>query len=296
MRKKIIFNSDTWTDIAICTILFFITFIALYPLWFVLIASFSKPGFIASGQVVLLPKGFTLNAYRKLLRTSSIWLGYRNSLFYTVFGTLINMLVTIPCAYALSRPLLPGRKLFSFLFIFTMYFSGGLIPNYMLYTQLHLTNTIWVLLLPGAVNVFNLIIARSFFDSSIPEALLEATKIDGGSYTRFFLSVALPLSKAMLAVLVLFYALGHWNSYFNAMVYIHDMNIQTLQVIIKGITATLDTSVMDTLEFEEIERIVEEKQLLKYSIVVVSVVPMMCLYPFIQKYFISGIMIGAIKG
>jgi len=289
-------NSDTITDIVICLILFCMMVIAIYPIWFVLIASFSKPAYIAQGRVTIFPMGFTLSAYEKLLGNKSIWIGYRNSLFYTFFGTLINMVVTLPCAYALSRPRLPGRKLFSFIFIFTMYFSGGLIPSYMLITSLHLNNTIWVLLLPGAVGVFNLIIARSFFESSIPEALLEAARIDGASYTRFFLTIALPLSKAMIAVLVLFYALGHWNSYFSAMIYIQNPKLQTLQVVIKGITASLDASVTETMDSKEMERIIEQKQLLKYSIVVVSIVPMMCLYPFIQRYFISGIMIGAIKG
>ncbi len=296
MAKKYI-NTDVVTDIVIDILLVFMTALALYPLWFVLIASFSKPSYIALGQVTIVPRGFTLNAYRRMLTNESIWLGYRNSLFYTFFGTLGNLITTLPCAYALSRPQLPGRKVFSFLFIFTMYFSGGLIPSYLLMTKLHLINTIWVLIIP-TVSVFNLIIARSFFEGSIPEALFEATKIDGGSYTRFFFSVVLPLSKALIAVLTLFYALGHWNTYFNAMIYIQDPKKQTLQVIIKGITANLDNtlSTNEMLDTKEYQRLFEEKQLMKYSIVVVSIVPMLLLYPFIQRYFVGGIMIGAVKG
>lgn len=289
-------RGDKVVDGIIMAILILVALICLYPIWFTVIASVSNPTYISNGQVILWPKGFNLDAYRRLLDNRQIWIGYRNTIFYTVVGTCFDLAVTLPCAYALSRYKLPGRRWLMLLFLFAMYFSGGIIPNYLLYNQLGMINTIWVLLLPGTLNVYNMIIARSFFESSIPEPVFESAKIDGASYTRFFVQFALPLSKAMIAVISLLYALGHWNAYLGPRMYLQSPNLQTLQVIIRDITARLDTSLVEDMSSEELVRQVQEKQLMKYAVVIVSIIPMMMAYPFIQRYFVGGIMIGAVKG
>lgn len=289
-------KGDKILDSFIIAVLVILGIISLYPIYYVIIASVSNPHYISTGQVVFAPRGLNVMAYEKLLNNREIWVGYRNSIFYTVFGTAINLAVTLPCAYALSRKSLPGRRFFSLMFIFTMYFSGGMVPSYILLNTLHMLNTPWALLLPGAVSVFDLIVARSFFESSIPEAVFESARIDGSSITRFFFQIALPLSPAMIAVLALLYALIHWNSYFNAMIYIQNPKIQTLQVIIKNITAKLDPTLIETMTSDEIARQVQEQQLLKFAVVVVSFVPLFLAYPFIQRFFIRGVMIGAVKG
>ncbi len=289
-------RGDRALDAFIIVVLAVITMLTLYPLYFVVIASFSNPTAISNGRVVLWPVGLNVSAYRKLLATSRIWVGYRNSLFYTVFGTLINLVVTVSAGFSLSRRSLPGRRLLIIFFTITMYVSGGMIPTYLQLRSLKMLNTIWALLIPGAVSVYNMIIARSFFESSIPESIYESAHIDGAGMLRCYTQFALPLSKPMIAVLTLFFALVHWNSYFNAMIYITDDKIQTLQVIIKQITATISTALAETMTDEEMIRQVQEKQLLKYAIVVVSVVPMVLMYPFVQRYLIQGVMIGAVKG
>lgn len=270
--------------------------VTLYPMYYVLIASVSHPLFISTGQVLLIPKGLNTHAYSALLEDARIWLGYRNSLFYTTVGTSLNLLVTLPCAYALSRPKLPGRKAFFFFFIFTMYFSGGVTPTYLLVSRLNLINTVWIMIIPGSVGVFNLLIARNFFQENIPEELYDSARIDGASVTRFFIGFVLPLSKAIIAVLALFFALSRWNDYFNALIYLQDDNLQTLQVIIRSITAKLDTSMVESIDPGKVSAIIQKKQLLKYAVVVVSIAPMLLLYPVIQRYFVTGIMLGAVKG
>ena len=242
------------------------------------------------------PKGISLNAYKLLLQRSDVWIGYRNSIFYTVVGTCLNMIVTLPAAYALSRKELAGRRWIMLYFTFTMFFNGGMIPTYMLVRDLKLVNTPWALLLPTILNVFNLIIARTFFESTIPDAMIEAATIDGASNAKTFFSIVLPLSPAIIAVLILYYGLAHWNSYFNAMIYISDQSLQTLQVIIKNIMAAIDVTTTDGLSPEVIAERIKTKELVKYAVVVVSTVPALAIFPFVQKYFVKGVMVGAIKG
>ena len=289
-------KEDRLLNLVINVVLGLATIFAIYPLWYVLIASFSNPQNIATGKVLLFPVGFNASAYTKLFSDMRIWVGYKNSIFYTVVGTAISLALTLPCAYALSRPRLPGRKILSFFFVFTMYFSGGLVPSYLLLNSLKMLNTVWAVLLPGAVSSFNLIVARSFFESNIPEPLYESATIDGASYIRFFFSFVIPLSKAVIAVLMLFYGLVQWNAYFAPMVYLQSRDLQPLQVVIAGITATLDASVSETTSGAELMRIIEERQLIKYSIVIVSALPMFFVYPLVYRHFQKGIMIGAIKG
>lgn len=288
---------DRVLDAAIILLLILITVVTLYPLYLVLISSVSNPTLISSGQVYLIPKGFNIDAYKKLLDTSQVWIGYRNSLFYMIVGTMIQMLVTVSAGFALSRRTLPGRAVFTVFFIVTMYVNGGMIPMYILMRDLRLLNRVWALLLPEAMNVYHMIIARSYFENGIPEEIYESVYMDGGDMFRCYWQFAIPLAKPMLAVLALYFALGHWNSYMNAMIYITDDKIQTLQVIIKRITVSV-SNVVDSISVSTADQMqsVQQTQLLKYAVVVVSSVPMILLYPFVQRYLIQGMMIGAVKG
>ena len=238
---------------------------------------------------------FTVDGYKEILRHAEIWVGYRNTIFYTVVGTVIGLAVNIPAAYALSRHDLVGRKIITFFFIFTMFFNGGLIPTYFTIRDFGLYNSFWVMVLPFSVVVYHIIIARTFFDSSLPQGLLDAAQIDGCSNLRFFFQIALPLSKAVLAVIALYTAVAQWNAYFNALVYIKDDGLKPLQLIVRNILITNQSiaGTGDGLAAQEARRLSE---LMKYAVIIVTTVPIMCVYPFVQKYFSKGVMIGAIKG
>ena len=274
--------------------LFFI--LVLYPCIYVVSASFSSGNAVQSGKVVLLPVDFSLDGYKTIFNTPTVWIGFRNSLLYMVIGTLINVAMTVTAAYALTRNDLPGRNGIMLLFTFTMFFSGGLIPTYMVVQSLHILNTPWALFLPGAIGVYYLIIARTFIKNSIPHEMLEAAQIDGCSDIAYFLKIVLPLSKALIAVLVLFYGVAHWNAYFNAMLYLNDADKYTLPIILKQIliSSQIDPSSVTDPELQmQIARIAN---VIKYALIVVTMVPIIALYPFIQKYFVKGVMIGSIKG
>ena len=267
----------------------------LYPLVYILSASFSSAEAITSGRMWLYPVDFSLVGYRYILKYDAIWLGYRNTLFYTFAGTLINVAMTMTCAYGLSRRGMRGRRFFTMLFTFTMIFSGGMIPNYLLMKNLRILNTVWCMLLPGAISAYNLIVAKTFIENSIPGDLLEAARIDGCSDVRFFFSIVLPLSKAILAVLLLMYAAAHWNAYFNAFLYLTDKKLYPLQIFLRQILVQSNMSA-DMLDPEAMAQMQTLQQILKYAVIVVSTAPMLCLYPFVQKYFRQGVMIGSIKG
>ena len=267
----------------------------LYPLVYILSASFSSAEAITSGRMWLYPVDFSLVGYKYILKYDAIWLGYRNTLFYTFAGTLINVAMTMTCAYGLSRRGMRGRRFFTMLFTFTMIFSGGMIPNYLLMKNLKILNTVWCMLLPGAISAYNLIVAKTFIENSIPGDLLEAARIDGCSDVRFFFSIVLPLSKAILAVLLLMYAAAHWNAYFNAFLYLTDKKIYPLQIFLRQILVQSNMSA-DMLDPEAMAQMQTLQQILKYAVIVVSTAPMLCLYPFVQKYFRQGVMIGSIKG
>ena len=267
----------------------------LYPLVYILSASFSSADAITSGRMWLYPVDFSLVGYKYILKYDAIWLGYRNTLFYTFAGTLINVAMTITCAYGLSRRGMRGRRFFTMLFTFTMIFSGGMIPNYLLMKDLKILNTVWCMLLPGAISAYNLIVAKTFIENSIPGDLLEAARIDGCSDVRFFFSIVLPLSKAILAVLLLMYAAAHWNAYFNAFLYLTDKKLYPLQIFLRQILVQSNMSA-DMLDPEAMAQMQTLQQILKYAVIVVSTAPMLCLYPFVQKYFRQGVMIGSIKG
>ncbi len=269
--------------------------IVLYPLYFVVIASFSSPNAVSAGKVWFYPVGFTLDGYRELLKHADIWIGYRNTIAYTLMGTLIGIAVNIPAAYALSRKDLAGRGFFTFLFVFTMFFSGGLIPTYLTVQDFHLYDTFWVMVLPFSVSVYNIIVARTFFSTSIPSDLWDAAQIDGCGNIRYFFQIVIPLSKAVIAVIGLWTAVWHWNSYFNALIYLKDPNLYPLQLILRDILITNNMqSAMGTGEAAQIA--LRKAALMRYAVIIVSTVPIMVFYPFVQKYFNQGVMIGAVKG
>lgn len=276
--------------------------VTAYPLIYVLSASFSSPEYLATGEIVLFPKGFTTKAYKLVFEYKEIWIGYANTIFYTVAGTVLNLVATLPAAYALSRNNLKGRKLITAFMLVTMYFSGGMIPTYLNIYELGLVNTRAYMLIGGLVSVYNVIVARTFFANSIPSALHDAASIDGCNDFQTFTKIVLPLSKPIIVVLALYYGVGHWNSYFNAMVYLQDRDKYPLQVFLKEILieGQMQGDVMS--QFGDTESMIHAMEmagindLMKYAIIVVSVVPMMLIYPKLHKYFEKGVMIGSVKG
>lgn len=292
-RKKTAF------DIGLTIFVLIVFVIAVYPLYFVVIASVSEPHLVSTGQVFFLPKGITWEGYQKVLNDREIWTGYRNTIFYTVFGTVLNLVITLPAAYALSRKQLAGRKLFTLLILFTMFFNGGMIPTYILVKGLHLTDTIWALILPCAASAYNIVVARTYFENSIPKELEEAARIDGCSDFKAFFRIILPLSAPIVAVMTLFYGIFHWNSYFDGMIYLSDRNLFPLQVILREILSVAQTSASQTMSAEDAITMAEQARiadLVKYVIMIVATAPVMLIYPFVQKYFVKGIMIGSVKG
>lgn len=297
MRKfKDYSRGDKIFVILIGIVLTFFFIAVLYPCIFVISASFSSGAAVQSGRVVLFPVDFSLDGYKTVFNTPTIWTGYRNSILYTVAGTLINLFMTLIAAYCMSRHDLPGRNSIMLAFTFTMFFNGGLIPMYMQVQSLHLLNSPLALMLPGAISVYNMIVARTFFMNTIPRELLEASQIDGCSDLRYFISIVLPLSKAIIAVLTLFYAVGHWNAYFNAMIYLHDKNLYPLTLFLREIlmSSQIDPSTVSDPEMQA--RLADIAAVIKYALIMVSVVPVLLIYPFVQKYFVTGVMIGSVKG
>ncbi len=287
---------DRTFDIALGILLAIFVIIVVYPLYFVVLASVSDPLLVSKGQVLLWPKEMSLFGFQKVFEDTRIWIGLRNTVIYTVLGTIINMAATLPAAYALSRKDMRGRKTVMMFFVFTMFFNGGLVPTYLLMQKLHLVNTIWVFILPFAVNVYNLIIARTFFENSIPTELYESAALDGCSDFKFFVSMVMPLSKAVVSVIMLYYMVAHWNDFFTGLIYIRDQKLNPLQLVLReiliannvfaaggtgGSLSSYDQMYADTV---------------KYAIIIISSLPMLIIYPFIQKYFEKGVMIGAIKG
>jgi putative aldouronate transport system permease protein len=295
-RKKIKHSKqDTFFNVVVYVLSFVILLIVLYPLYFVVIASFSDPYAVSGGQVWLVPKGFTLAGYKELLKHNEIWNGYANTIMYTAVGTLIGLAVNISAAYSLSRKDLVGRKFFMLLFVFTMFFNGGLIPTFMTIKEFNLYNTFTVMVLPFSVSVFNIIVARTFFQSSIPADLWDAAQIDGCGNLRYFFMIVLPLSKAIIAVLGLWMAVGTWNSYFGALIYLKDSSRYPLQLILRNILIVNNMEgAMGTGEAAEIA--LRLSNMMRYSVIIISTIPIMCIYPFIQKHFNQGVMIGAVKG
>ncbi|GIP35397.1 carbohydrate ABC transporter permease [Paenibacillus sp. J2TS4] len=282
--------------ITIYIVLSLILLIVIYPLIFVLSASISNPEYLLRGEIWLLPKDITFDGYVKVFQNKDILNGYKNTIMYTVLGTAINLLLTVMAAYPLSRNDFYGRNYITALMVFTMFFSGGMIPMYLLIKDLHMLNTIWALLLPGAVSVYNVIIMRTFFQTSIPNEIQEAAAIDGCSNIQTLLRIVLPLSAPIIAVMVLFYAVGHWNAFFNALIYLTDRDKYPLQIILREILIQENMDEMTSRIDEDIIKHMMQVEGLKYAVVVVANLPVLLLYPFLQKYFVKGVMIGALKG
>ena len=285
---------DSIFEVVIYLLCMTIFFSVLYPLYFVVIASFSDPVRVLIGDIWLIPKGITFVGYSKIFADTRIWIGYANTIIYTVFGTFVSIIVTLPAAYALSRSDFRARRGIMIFFIITMFFNGGLVPSYLLIQKIKLVDTLWVMVIPFCVNVFYLIIARTFFENNISKELRDAASIDGCSNTRFFLKIALPLSKAIIAVIALYYAVGQWNEFFRALIYLRNDKRFPLQIILMNILVRNDTRNTTGL-MGELERM-QLASIIKYGLIIVSMVPILLVYPFIQKYFTKGIMIGSIKG
>ncbi len=266
----------------------------IYPLWFIIIASFSNPADVANGNVWIWPKKWVVDGYRELFKVSAIWRSYANTIMYTVAGTFFALLVNITAGYAMSRKDMVGRKWINYFYIIPMFISGGLIPIYLIVKDFNLIDTIWVMIVPFSVSTYNIIVARTFFNSSLPEGLWESAQIDGCGTIRYFLQFVLPLSKAIIAVIGLWTAVGIWNSWFNSLIYLQSENLQPLQLLLRRILIS-NQSLLGAATGEMASELRRLSEMMKYASIVVSTVPILCLYPFLQKYFNQGVMIGAIK-
>lgn len=272
------------------------TIMVAYPLVYVLSSSLSSGAAVSAGRVLLWPVDFSLRGYEAVFNHRNILSGYRNTLMYTVVGTAFNITVTMICAYPLSRRDMQWKKFYMIIFVITMYFSGGLIPTYMVINNLGLINNFWVMVLPGLMGVYNMIVARTFIMSTIPLEVLESAQIDGCSDVHYFFRIVLPLSKAIIAVMGLFYGVSHWNAYFNAMIYLSKPAMYPLQLILRQILVLNQVSMNDMMDPELIAANIGMADLLKFSLIVVATLPILAIYPFAQKYFIKGIMVGSLKG
>ena len=275
--------------------LFVVLLVVLYPLVFVVSSSFSSPVAVSSGRVWLWPVDFSLRGYQVTLSNPQIITGYANSLYYTFFGTLISVVTTVLVAYPLSRRTLYGRNAIMIFIVFTMLFSGGLIPTYLVVKELGMLNTRWALLIPGAIAAWQVIIARTFFQVNIPEELAEAAELDGCNDLRFLVKIVIPLSQPIIAVLVLMYAVAQWNAYFDALLYLKSANLEPLQLVLRSILI-LNTTTSGSMEASVMIERQQMADLLKYSLIVVGSLPVLLIYPFAQRYFVRGMLIGSIKG
>ncbi|CAM4341434.1 putative aldouronate transport system permease protein [Paenibacillus endophyticus] len=275
--------------------------IVAYPVVYMISASISDPKLVGSGEMWLLPKGITFEGYERVFQNKSIWTGYGNTILYTVVGTAINLFVTLPAAYALSRKDFAGRNFFMGMFMVTMFFGGGLVPSYLLIKELGMVNTIWAIVIPSAASIWNIIVARTFFQSSIPKELQEAAQIDGCSNIRLFMKIILPLSMPIIAVMALFYGVGNWNSYFSALIYLNDAAKYPLQLVLRQILVLQEMSAqgggaIDASTASALNSKAEIAALVKYSVIIVATAPIIAVYPFLQRYFVQGVMIGSVKG
>lgn len=300
MKKKIKINGDKVFDAVNILILLAVLVICAYPVWFIVIASISNPDFVNTGKVWLIPKDVSFTGYKNLFNDSSIMRGYFNTLLYTVGGTLINLLVTLPAAYALSRKDFVGRKFFNIMFLVTMFFGGGLIPTFITVKNLGLYNNPWVMVILGATSMTNIIITRTFFQTNIPDELQEAAQIDGCGNLRLFCQIVLPISTAIIAVMALFFAVTHWNGYFVAMIYIRDEKWKPLQIVMREILLQSQFNAEMLQQGGDTAGMLQEElraaEQIRYALIVVASIPVMLLYPFIQKYFVKGVTVGAVKG
>ncbi len=294
MKQKHL-SSDTVFDVINFTLLTIGFLLTVYPLYFVVIASFSDPVAVNSGQVILLPKRITLDGYREVFAYDPLWRGYANTFIYTGLGTIINLIMTLGAGYALSRKDLWGRRFFTFMFAFTMIFNGGLIPRFLLVRNLGILNTVWAMVLPNAVIFIYLVMARTFFNQTIPGELLDSSRIDGCGNLRFFFKIVLPLSPALIAIITLYYAVFHWNAFFDALLFLSKREKHPIQLVLRDLIIMNESASMETdpMAADEKQRLAN---LIKFSAIIFSTLPILMFYPFLQRYFVKGVMIGAIKG
>ena len=292
-------TSDRVFTAVILFIVFIVLILTIYPVYYVLVASFAEPRVVNNGNILLYPVGFSLRGYQRVFSESRVFTGYMNTIFYTFCGVLFGLAMCLPAGYALSRKDVPLRGLIMGILVFTMYFGGGAIPFFILTRNLGLMNTRLVLIIYGGVSVYNIILIRTFFQNQIPGELLEAAFIDGCGNAQFFFKIALPLSKAIISVIGLYLAVGYWNNYYNAMMYVSDNRKWPLQLYLKELLASAESAALrqaDDLEGDSNATAAYYAQTVKYGLIVVSTVPLFCLYPFIQKFFTKGVMIGSLKG
>ena len=287
--------ADMVFDLIKIIVLGFACIVIIYPLYYVLVASFTEPQIVNSGKLLLYPEELFLGGYQRILQYKPVWTGYWNTIRYTVVGTAISLFATVPCAYALSRKDLFMRRQLMFLFTFTMFFTGGMIPLYLVIRNLNLYNTIGAMTLPSAVSVWNLIVCRSFFESTLPDELLEAARIDGCTDYNFFFGIVLPLSSTIIAVMILFYATTLWNSFMNAHIFLSDGSKMPLSVVLRNLIMVNQARNL-TADAKQIVMRQKMAEQLKYGIIVVAALPLLVSYPFLQKYFTKGVMVGSIKG
>lgn len=298
-------KSDMAFDIVNITLILIILIVIIYPLYFTVIASFSDPYSVANGTVKLFPVKVTLDSYRNVFKNHDIWMGYLNSMGYTVLGTLLSLALTLPAAYVLSKKFLPFRSILSWYFLFTMYFGGGLIPTYLLVQKIGLLNKPYTLIILGSFSVFNMIVTRVYFETSIPDELYEAANIDGASHFRQFFTIALPLASPIIAVIALYYAVGRWNDYYTALIYLSKNRYMPLQMVLRSIL--MQNAAVNTLSVAERAQMTAEQlaeasrkayaaEGMKYSLIFIASAPLLIAYPFVQKYFVKGMMIGSLKG
>lgn len=289
-------TGDKLFDFGVYFILTLVLIIILYPLYFVVIASFSDPLSVMAGEVTFWPVNFNTESYRLVFKNSQVLTGYRNTILYTVAGTVVNLIMSIAAAYPMAQRNLKGKGLFIGMMVFTMFFAGGMIPSYINLNNLGMIDTFWVMIIPNAISVYNVMIMRTFFSTSIPYELQEAAFVDGASHIRILRSIVLPLSKPILAVMVLFYAVSHWNSYFNALLYLSDQNRYPLQLVLRAILIQSQASEESFAGIGNTYSRMLLSETMKYALIIVSSVPVLILYPFLQKYFVHGVMIGSVKG
>ena len=297
MKQKQGLSSEKVFDIVNGAFLLLLVILVAYPLYYILIASISDPYEVYAGRTFLLPSKITFEGYKRVFKESSIATGYLNSIYYTVLGTVISVALVMMTGYCMSKKTLPFRRLIMIFFVFTMYFGGGLIPTFIVVSKMHLLNTVWALILPGGVSVYNVIVVRTFFENSIPAELYEAANIDGSGNLRTFIKIALPLSKPIMAVMVIFTMVAYWNDWFTALIYMGDKSKFPLQLALRQILiqSQATAQMMGNMDggYAEANKITE---LIKFASIVVGSVPMLIAYPFVQKYFEKGFMAGAVKG
>ncbi|WP_026492072.1 MULTISPECIES: carbohydrate ABC transporter permease [unclassified Butyrivibrio] len=295
MHKIRKYSQDTFINILFYIIAVIMMIAILYPLWFVIIASISNPYDVANGRLWLFPQQVDIRGYKELLAQEKIWLSYINTIIYTVVGTIIALVVNISAGYAMSRKDLPYRKLVNIFYVIPMFVGGGLVPTYLVVKNFGFLDSFWVMVIPFAASSYNIIVARTFFETSVPESLWEAAQIDGCGTIRFFLEFILPLSKAILAVVGLWTAVAQWNSWFNALIYLQNEKLMPLQLLLRRILIT-NESLLGAATGTMAQELRLLSDMMKYASIVISTLPIMILYPFLQKYFDKGVMIGAVKG